>query len=759
MNQLVRDFSDKPRVLKQNSVQENFVVVGGGLAGVCAAISAAREGLNVTLIQDRPVLGGNASSEVRLWSLGATSHMGNNNRWAREGGVIGEILEENLYRNPQGNPVIFDTVLLEYVTQEKNIQLLLNTSVFDAETIDGEIKTVKAFNSQNSTLYTISADYFCDASGDGILGYLSGADFRMGAEDKKEFDEKFAPSAEYGNLMGHSIYFYTRDTDNPVDYIAPEFALKDITQIPRYRRFNAKEDGCSLWWIEYGGRLDTIHSTEEIKWELWKVVYGVWNHIKNSGEFPDAKNMTLEWVGHIPGKRESRRFQGDYMLTQNDIVHQNKFYDAVAHGGWSIDLHPADGVYSDDNGCHQWHSKGVYQIPFRTMYSRNISNLFMSGRLISASHVAFASTRVMLTCAVNGQVAGTAAALCKKNQLTPQQLAAPENITRLQQTLLTNGHYIPGFKHSSDSNLAKQAMLSATSTLTLSTLLHDDTWQSLAHRRAMMLPVKAGNFPAFTLIMRATTETTVTISLRKSEKAYNHTPDIILESQPLSLKKGEQTVFVEFASLWPEDSYAFICLSDNPDVEIALSSERVTGVLSLAQKGNPKVALSSRQEPDTDNGFDAFDFWLPERRPIGKNMAITFSRPLAIFSTDYLLNGISRPLKRTNAWVPAMDDQQPALILTWAAPVTLQHIDLYLDNDFDHPMEIVQWGHPEQVTPFCLQAFSLKEHTGNIIFKTENNRMSHCKITLDTPVKTRQLTLEYTNPQSTPAAVFGILCR
>lgn len=758
MSRLTKDFNHKPRELKQNFIQADFVIVGGGLAGTCAAISAAREGLNVTLVQDRPVLGGNASSEVRLWSLGATSHMGNNNRWAREAGIIGEILEENLYRNRLGNPVIFDTVLLEFVMRENNIRLLLNTAVFDAKVNEDQITAIKAFNSQNSTLYDIQASFFCDASGDGILGYLSGADYRMGAEDSHEFNEKFAPSEEYGQLMGHSIYFYTRDTDQPVDYIAPEFALKDITEIPRYRRFNAKEDGCSLWWIEYGGRLDTVHSTEEIKWELWKVVYGVWDHIKNSGEFPEARNMTLEWVGHIPGKRESRRFQGDYMLTQNDLVEQKYNYDAVSFGGWSIDLHPADGVYSDDNGCHQWHSKGVYQIPFRTMYSRNIKNLFVTGRLISASHVAFASTRVMLTCAVNGEAVGTAAALCNQQDITPKTLAKANNISALQQTLLQNGHYIPGVKCTNTDNLVSTAKITASSTYALKSLPHDGTWQSLVHRRAIMLPACTGRFPTFSLTMRAEQDTDISISLRKSEKAYNHTPEIVLDTQKLSLKKGEQNVLVEFSADWPEDAYAFICLSDNPNVEIALSNERITGVLSLAQKGNPKVALSSRQEPFEDKGFEAFDFWLPERRPAGKNFAITFSRPLALYDADFLLNGIHRPQKRTNAWIPAKEDKQPRLTLSWEVPVSLQQVDLHFDNDFDHPMETVQWGHPEQVTPFCLQAFRLLNDKEQEIYRTENNRMSHRKILLKDPVTTQKITLEWLNKQETPAAVFGIYC-
>ncbi|HEV7379265.1 MAG TPA: FAD-dependent oxidoreductase, partial [Dyadobacter sp.] len=343
---------------KTISLAGDLVIVGGGLTGTCAAVTAARAGVKVILVQDRPVLGGNCSSEVRLWILGATSHMGNNNRWARETGVIDEIMLENIYRNPDGNPLIFDTVLLEKVVGEKNITLLLNTAVYDLDknpedSADSDrITAVHGFCSQNSTQYHISAPLFCDASGDGIVGFLAGAAFRMGAESMEEFGEKFAPDKAYGELLGHSMYFYSKDAGRPVKFVPPAFALQDIKDIPRYKTFNPKDFGCRLWWLEYGGRLDTVHDTEKIKWELWKVVYGAWNYIKNSGEFPEAENLTLEWVGTIPGKRESRRFEGDYMLKQQDIIEQKPFDDTVAFGGWSLDLHPADGIYSDQSGCN-----------------------------------------------------------------------------------------------------------------------------------------------------------------------------------------------------------------------------------------------------------------------------------------------------------------------------------------------------------------------------------------------------------------------
>lgn len=204
-----------------------------------------------------------------------------------------------------------------------------------------------------------------DASGDGFVAHLVGVPYRFGAEPADEFREGFAPDAEeYGELLGHSLFCMTKDTGQPVRFVAPSFALRNANErIPRFRSFDVNDQGCEFCWIEYGGRLDTIHDTEKIKWELCRIVLGVWDYIKNSGEYPESENLTLEWVGHIPGKRESRRFVGRTMLTQQDLVIQREHDDAVSVGGWSVDLHPADGVYSARAGADQYHIKGVYQIP------------------------------------------------------------------------------------------------------------------------------------------------------------------------------------------------------------------------------------------------------------------------------------------------------------------------------------------------------------------------------------------------------------
>jgi hypothetical protein len=758
----------------------DLAVIGGGLSGVCCAITAARAGIKVVLIQDRPVLGGNASSEVRLWILGATSHMGNNNRWAREGGVIDEILVENMHRNPEGNPLIVDTIMLELVLNEPNITLLLNTAVHDLEkSADDTIKSVRAFCPQNSTCYEISAPLFCDASGDGIVGFLAGAAFRIGAESREEFGEKFAPAVESKELLGHSIYFYSKDTGRPVKFTAPAFALSDITQIPRWRDFKAGQDGCRLWWIEWGGSIDTIHDSEIIKMELWKIAYGVWDHIKNSGQFPEAETLTLEWVGTVPGKRESRRFEGDLILTQQDIVEQRTHPDAVSFGGWAIDLHPVDGVYSPQSGCAQWHAKGVYQIPWRTMYSRNISNLMLAGRIISASHVAFGSSRVMATCGHGGQAVGIAAALCLRDGLRPRDLLDPARMREFQRNLLRTGQFIPGVSHEDPADLARSAKITASSELALSELAPCGEILPLADSWSMMLPVSSGPMPAITFIVDVSAATTLRAELRISEKIDNHTPDVILKSMEIPLTPGrQQSLSLDFKTEIDESRFAFVCLLKNENIAAHLSDQRLTGVLALCQAGNKAVAKSNTQSPPPDIGIDTFEFWTPKRRPAGKNLALRCEPPLRAFTAANLTNGTSRPTRETNAWVADFSHEQPVVRIAWDTPQTIATIEIDFDTDFDHPMESVLMGHPERDMPFCVgdirisaatcgesggigntATATLRRVASKVLAEILENHKTRQIIIFDSPVTTNCLELHLLAPSlHIPAALFGLRC-
>ncbi|WP_316793367.1 FAD-dependent oxidoreductase [Pedobacter frigoris] len=739
-------------------IESDLTIVGGGLSGVCGAITAARQGLKVTLVQDRSVLGGNSSSEVRLWILGATSHMGNNNRWAREGGVVDEILVENTYRNPEGNPIIYDSILLDKVVSEPNITLLLNTVVYEIAKKDvTTIESATAFCSQNQTSYTLKSPLFCDASGDGIMGFLAGAAFRMGAENKQEFGELFAPDKSYGELLGHSLYFYSKDTGRPVKYTAPAFALDDITKIPRFKSFNAKEYGCKLWWIEYGGRLDTIHETETIKWELWKIVYGVWNHIKNSGQFPEAENLTLEWVGMIPGKRESRRFEGDHMLIQQDIIEQRQHEDAVAFGGWSVDLHPSDGVYSPLPGCNQWHSKGIYQIPYRTLYSKNISNLFLAGRIISASHVAFGSSRVMATGAHVAQAVATAASICKKENCLPADVLELQKMNALQQKLLANGQYIPGIVVKEANDLVQQAKIVASSELQLQQIAENFENQPLEIAVAQLLPLKSGAITPIHFKAFADEKTVLKAEIRISSKTGNFTPDVILDSYTFNLNQGENQLSLKTDILLTADQYIFIVLHKNPAVKIPRSKQMFTGILSVFNTSNPAVSNYGKQEAPDGIGMDSFEFWCPQRRPAGHNIALQLENPITAFSAYNIANGLPRPNTGANAWVAEPNSKNPTIKITWDEVKQLKRIVLSFDSDFDHPMESVLMTHPETVMPFCVRNYKIYDDAGNLLQQKTGNYQTRNEIILSNAISTKSINIEVEHPSANvPASIFEV---
>lgn len=751
------------RTFRQIRLQADYVIAGGGMTGVCNAITAARAGIRVILVQDRPVLGGNASSEVRLWVLGATSHMGNNNRWSREGGVLDEILVENTFRNKEGNPVLFDMVLMDKVLAEPNITLLLNTVVYRVEKSDPRtVSRLTAVNPQNGTEYTIEGRLFADCTGDGTIGYLAGASFRMGAEEPDEYDEGFAPDKkEYGELLGHSILFYTKDTGHPVRYTAPDFAIKDAEKrIPKLQNpnyFNVEQQGCKYWWLEYGGRLDTVTDTERIKFELWSVVYGVWDYIKNSGKFPQAENLTLEWAGLFPGKRESRRFTGLYTISQRDIIEQHTHYDAVAYGGWSIDLHPSDGVYSARNACNQWHSKGVYQIPYRCYVTPDLDNLFIGGRIMSSSHVANGSTRVMCTAALGGQAIGMAAALCLEQGCRPADLARPGKIVRLQTELIKRGQFIPGLDLSDGHNLLDKASLHPSSELHLAELPHDGSWFRLEYPAAQLIPVN-GRIPRIDIVVKADQATKLRIELRSSLRPENYTPDRTDAVELRSLAEGENRLEIDFGVAYESPRYVFICFMTNARVSLPRSGRYVTGLTAVFNHMNPAVSNFGRQTPPDGIGVEAFEFWCPKRRPEGKNFAMRFTPALAAFGAEQLRNNYFRPYLAPNGWIAEREDPNPELRIEWDHPVSISRIRLFFDTDADHAMENVQMGHYDSVMPGCIRNYRLSDDRGNELARTEENHQTINTRTLPRPITTSELRLQVTPPKEDVCpALMGII--
>jgi hypothetical protein len=444
----------------------DLLVAGGGMAGLCAALSAARNGARVVLVQDRSVLGGNASSEIKMHIVGADSHGTKPGR--RESGIIEELKLEDSVRNPHRSYSQWDLLLYEKAILEPNLTLLLDADLVAAETEalpDGRraIRAARVIRNLMEEEYTIRAKFFADCTGDGRLGAEAGADFHVGREAKSDYGESLAQPVADRHTLGSSILITGREYDEPQHFVAPSWIRKFSRSDFKHRPIHSYEYG--YWWFEWGGQIDTITDNERIRHELLRIALGVWDYVKNSGDHPGAGKWALDWVGSIPGKRESRRFFGPHVLTQQDVQNATVFPDQVAYGGWSIDLHPPSGVdVPDDLPFTPEKVPHLYSIPMRCYHSRNVTNLFFAGRNISATHVAFASTRVMATCALGGQAIGTAAALWRSAPSSDiAALSTPDSVATLQQNLLRDDAFLLNLPGADPDDLARRATITATS--------------------------------------------------------------------------------------------------------------------------------------------------------------------------------------------------------------------------------------------------------------------------------------------------------
>lgn len=429
-------------------------VVGGGMAGMCAAIAAARNGAKTALVHDRPVFGGNASSEIRMWICGA------HGKHNKETGLLEEIQLENQFLNPSGNYSIWDSVLYAKVFFQPGLTPFINCTCTDAEMDGNRIASIRAWQLTSQTWHTIRARQFIDCSGDSILAPVTGADFRSGREARAEFDEDIQPESADGKTMGNSLLIQVRRTEESQPFVAPRWAYKFTSEADLPHRIQGVT-AHNFWWLEIGGLQNTIRDAEAIRDELMRVGYGVWDYIKNHApKKAEADNWELEWMGSLPGKRENRRYLGDHILTQNDVRSGGDFADLIAYGGWSMDDHHPAGLYYPGKPTIYHAAPSPYGIPYRSLYSRNIENLLFAGRNISVTHAALSSTRVMGTCAILGQAAGTAAALSVRHGCEPRSLSSGDRLKELQTTLLGDDCWLPGLTRPA-SDLARQASLTA----------------------------------------------------------------------------------------------------------------------------------------------------------------------------------------------------------------------------------------------------------------------------------------------------------
>lgn len=391
--------------------QYDLVVVGGGVAGMCAALSGARLGCKVALIQDRPVLGGNTSSEVCVNISGRVGFK----PYPNIGNIVKEIqpdTETYWHNGPFETGESEDVKRLKLIKTEKNITLFLNHRVNDLE-MDGErIEAVLAENTKTGESVKFTAKLFADCTGDGCVGALSGADFAMVGQGH----------------MGRSNLWFVHDVGKPTTFPRCPWAL-DLYGYDGLREAPTKIDG---WYWESGFDHDPFADSEYIRdWNL-RAVYGTWDAHKN--ERKDYKTHEIKWFAFVSGKRESRRLLGDVILNGEDILSGKQFADGCVPLSWRLDVHRPDPQYiaefegdafiavADVYGKEESRYKGPYWMPYRCLYSRDVDNLFMAGRNISTTQDALGAARVQRTTGMMGEIVGMAASICKKYNTNPRSV-------------------------------------------------------------------------------------------------------------------------------------------------------------------------------------------------------------------------------------------------------------------------------------------------------------------------------------------------
>ncbi|TVR44729.1 MAG: FAD-dependent oxidoreductase [Planctomycetota bacterium] len=706
----------------QRSESYDLVVAGGGLAGLCAAVAAARKGLAVCLVHERPVLGGVASSEMRVTVHGAACH----HAYGRETGIIHELLEaeraanhETVNENGWTNS-IFDLCCYDLVQRTPGLTLHLNTVVTEVLMEAGEaasvmphteagyyerpacaparrIRGLRARTLSAEIDWELCAPLFVDCTGDGLIADRAGCAWRMGSESSQETGEPHAPEQASTDTMGNSIHIRARQMGRPCPFTLPEWAhhYDDASFFYEQGRVPHDPHG-GYWWIEIGVPWHTIHDNETIRHELTRHALGVWNWMKNHD--PKMRelcaNFALDFIGQVPGKRESRRIVGRHWLTENELQARTDFPDEICHGGWFVDLHTPGGLlaptsepasaegYAADSEYAAKSYIGPYGIPLRSLIARDVDNLFMAGRCLSATRAALGTVRVMATTALMGQAVGNAAALALQHglpALAEDAAAGGPLIRSLQQQLLRQGVFLPHRRNQDQHDLARKASASASSSAQLHGLGHEQGWQEngLLHNRpnqrwidltvepAQIIAVDGGPLKALSLYMenRGSTVVTVPLSLTAMENFFDYQRSGVgeLAKGQISLPPGRHWLRWELGLDACPQGYVRLLAGSVPEVAWSLAGHR------LAEHAAQRRISPSRM------------------RSLHQCLAFRCEPAQEVWRADQVVSGRTRPGRGPECWRSDAGAGLPAwLELRWDRPQSIGRVELTFPGQLRH---------------------------------------------------------------------------
>ncbi|WP_218033971.1 FAD-dependent oxidoreductase [Paenibacillus koleovorans] len=769
--------------------QEQFevIVCGGGLAGFCAAVAAARSGAKTCLIHDRPVFGGNSSSEIRVTPHGA----GQFHNYARETGIISELLIEERATNHEkirengGTNSVWDMTMYDMAVKTPNLTFHLNTTITDVVKSDKRtIRSVIARVANAETELILDGQIFIDCTGDAIVADQAGCVWRWGSEGRDEFNEPHAPLQASNDTMGSSIHFRARDMGRPVPFTAPDWAVRH--EDPDYfdkqgRTFYDLEAG--YWWIEIGIPWNTVYDNETIRHELTRHTLGIWDWIKNKDPIlkEKARNMALDWIGQVPGKRESRRVIGKYFMTEHDPVNRTVFEDEVAFGGWFIDLHTPGGLlaataepasaegYSEITEYAVKSYCGPYGIPLRIMIAKDVDNLLLAGRNVSVTHAALGTVRVMSTTALMGQAVGTAAALSLSKHL-PLQHIPTQAARELQQQLLRDGCFLPSVRNEDAADLARQARATASSSATLAgagpqttdatggfrarqwtQLRLDPAPEPLNHRRGQWIAVgSAAIIEQLSLCVSNDSDQpqTLHIKLVPVDHIWDYRVDTgsvisetILHIPALAQQQWiDWDLFLDAGNGLQPGRYVRLDALANPHVHWHSSGTFLPGHPSAYEMGHGRMRRYSQD---------------------GATQSYRIKPAQSCFEPANVLSGVTRPHTYTNVW--RSDSREPLsqwLQLDWVQPQTIREVHLTFPG---HLLKEFHRYEPLYRDPQCPKDYAIEAQSPDgawhTLLQVTGNYQRHRLHPLPSPVSAQSLriVIQATNGDAS-AAIYEVRC-